>query len=102
MPPAKSPQRWQHVGWTLTGVLLADICLYYALRGVDVHELGRTLAAARPGLVLLTCALSTVTLIVRAVRWQALLNSEGSVSCATVFWATAAGYCGNNFLPARR
>jgi uncharacterized membrane protein YbhN (UPF0104 family) len=99
--PARTPPRWQHVGWTLSGILLAAVFLYYALRGVDVHELGQTLAAARPGLVVLTCLLSTVTLLVRAVRWQVLLNSEGHVGFDTVFWATAAGYFGNNFLPAR-
>jgi hypothetical protein len=29
------------------------------------------------------------------------LNAEGTVSVPTVFWATTAGYFGNNFLPAR-
>src|SRR5690349_16509900 len=99
--PARTPPRWQHVVWTLSGILLAGVFLYYALRGVDVHELGRTLAEARPSLVVLTCLLSTATLIMRAVRWQVLLNSEGNVGFRTVFWATAAGYFGNNFLPAR-
>jgi uncharacterized membrane protein YbhN (UPF0104 family) len=93
--------RWQRLAWTLSGVLLAAVFLYYALRGVDVHELWQTVAAARPGLVALTCLLSTITLLVRAVRWQVLLNSEGAVAFDTVFWATAAGYFGNNFLPAR-
>ena len=99
--PAQTPQRWQHVAWTLSGILLAAICLYYALRGVDVHELGQTLAEARPWLIVLSCVLSTATLLMRAVRWQVLLNSEGNVRFRTVFWATAAGYFGNNFLPAR-
>jgi len=30
-----------------------------------------------------------------------LLNAEGVVSIGSAFWATAAGYLGNNFLPAR-
>jgi uncharacterized protein (TIRG00374 family) len=99
--PARTPPRWQHVGWTLSGLLLAAIFLYYALRGVDVHELGVTLAAARPWPVVLTCVLGTATLLLRALRWQALLNSEGTVGFRSVFWATAAGYFGNTFLPAR-
>ena len=44
---------------------------------------------------------STVTLFLRACRWRILLNAEANVSIPTTFWATAAGYFGNNFLPAR-
>jgi uncharacterized protein (TIRG00374 family) len=46
-------------------------------------------------------ALGTVTLVLRACRWRILLNAEAAVSLPTAFWATAAGYFGNNFLPAR-
>src|SRR6202023_331123 len=46
-------------------------------------------------------SVATFTLFLRACRWRVLLNSEGAVSVATAFWATAAGYFGNNFLPAR-
>ncbi len=99
--PANTAQRWQRLAWTVSGLLLAAVFLYYALRGVDLHALGETLASAHPGLVVVTCVLSSVTLFVRAVRWQVLLNSEGHVAFGTVFWATAAGYFGNNFLPAR-
>lgn len=38
---------------------------------------------------------------VRSLRWRILLNAEAALDVMTVFWATAAGYLGNNFLPAR-
>jgi uncharacterized protein (TIRG00374 family) len=50
------------------------------------------------GLALL---ISTIALFLRAFRWRILLLSQGSVSIGSAFWATAAGYFGNNFLPAR-
>jgi uncharacterized protein (TIRG00374 family) len=37
----------------------------------------------------------------RSVRWRLLLNAEAHFSVGTVFWATTAGYLGNNLLPAR-
>ena len=44
---------------------------------------------------------ATVSLWLRAIRWRILLNADGAVGVATAFWATAAGFFGNNFLPAR-
>ncbi len=43
----------------------------------------------------------TATLFLRAFRWRILLTAEGQVDVSTAFWATSAGYFGNNFLPAR-
>jgi len=80
---------------------LAAVLLYYSLRGVEWREVARIIRSAAPGGLLLTLAIGTVTLFLRACRWRVLLNAEGDVSVATAFWATAAGYFGNNFLPAR-
>jgi hypothetical protein len=86
--------------WVI-GIAVAGLLLYFALRGTDLHQLLQTIAGARPGLVGVSCALTTVTLALRAARWRLLLNAEGRVPYATTFWASAAGYFGNNFLPAR-
>ena len=93
--------RARTVAWTITGLLLAAILLYVALRGVDLGQLARTITSANPWLVTGCCVLTTVNLAFRAARWRILLNGEGRVAYPTVFWATAAGYFGNNFLPAR-
>jgi glycosyltransferase 2 family protein len=81
--------------------LLAAVLLYHSLRGIDWRQVAQIVGGATPGRLVLTAAIGTVTLFLRACRWRILLNAEGAVSVATVFWATAAGYFGNNFLPAR-
>jgi len=40
-------------------------------------------------------------MVLRSLRWRVLLSAEKKVAPLTVFWATMAGYLGNNFLPAR-
>ncbi len=59
------------------------------------------MAGAQLGLVGLCVIMSTFAVFLRALRWRVLLNSEGDVSVGPAFWATTAGYFGNNFLPAR-
>ena len=81
--------------------LLAAVLLYYSLRGIEWRQVGRIVAGAAPGGLILTAGIGTVSLFLRACRWRILLNAEGAVTLATAFWATAAGYFGNNFLPAR-
>ena len=84
-----------------SAALLAAVLLYYSLRGIEWREVARIIAGAAAGGLALTAGLSTVTLFLRACRWRILLNAEAHVSVPTAFWATAAGYFGNNFLPAR-
>jgi uncharacterized protein (TIRG00374 family) len=81
--------------------LLAAVLLYYSLRGVAWREVGRIVAGAAPGRLVLAATIATMAMLLRACRWRILLNAEGSVAVPTAFWATAAGYFGNNFLPAR-
>jgi uncharacterized membrane protein YbhN (UPF0104 family) len=93
--------RARTVVWATVAVLLAAVFLYAALRGVDLRQLGHTIVSANLWLVTVCCVLTTVNLALRSARWRVLLNSEGRVPVAQAFWATAAGYFGNNFLPAR-
>jgi glycosyltransferase 2 family protein len=82
-------------------VLLAAVLLYYSLRGIEWRQVARIVMGAAPGSLALAAAISTASLFLRALRWRILLNAEGAVDVSTAFWATAAGYFGNNFLPAR-
>ncbi len=86
---------------TLVAMLLAAILLYFSLRGIEWRRVGQILAGARIPYVLLGGALASLSLFLRAYRWRILLRAEGDVSVSNAFWATAAGYFGNNFLPAR-
>jgi hypothetical protein len=85
----------------VVALVLAALLLFYSLRGIEWSQVARIAAGATPGRLVLAAGLSTVTLFLRACRWRILLNAEGDVSVLTAFWATAAGYFGNNFLPAR-
>jgi len=80
---------------------LAAALLFYSLRGIDWREVGRILAGASLPLLAICIVLTSVTLFLRACRWRVLLNSTLQIGVGRAFWATAAGYFGNNFLPAR-
>jgi uncharacterized protein (TIRG00374 family) len=97
-PPA--PSRRKFLYWAIA-LTLASGSLYYALRGIDWRQVWRTLETTRLSYLGLVLALSTAALLLRAVRWRVLLRSGGPVHVATAFWATCAGYFGNNYLPAR-
>jgi uncharacterized protein (TIRG00374 family) len=99
-PSGQWSRRTRAISFTVAA-LLAAVLLYYSLRGIEWRQVARTVAHAAPGRLALVAGIGTVTLFLRAFRWRILLNAEGSVSVPTAFWATAAGYFGNNFLPAR-
>ena len=81
--------------------VVAAALLYFSLRGIAWHEVWRVIRSARPELLLLVAAMSSVTLFLRSYRWRILLRAGGRVTVGDAFRATAAGYFANNFLPAR-
>lgn len=91
----------RRVLYWLAAILVSAVLLYAALRGVAwsrvwdiiVHADLRYLAAAT--------AITCWSLVLRSLRWRILLNAEGRLGVAAVFWANMAGYLGNTFLPAR-
>ncbi|HEX4565639.1 MAG TPA: lysylphosphatidylglycerol synthase transmembrane domain-containing protein [Vicinamibacterales bacterium] len=83
------------------GVVIAAVLLFYSLRDIDWQQARRVIGGASLPLLTCSCAFITAALLLRALRWRILLNAHGQVGVATAFWATAAGYFGNNFLPAR-
>ena len=97
----KRSRRGTKVFYAVVAIALAAVLLYYSLKGIDWGRVGQILAGANIGYVIVCCLLCTTALFLRAFRWRILLRAEGDVSVATAFWATSAGYFGNNFLPAR-
>jgi uncharacterized membrane protein YbhN (UPF0104 family) len=85
----------------LIATTLAAVLLYFALRGVDWRNMGRTIASANPRYLVVALALAVFASLLRSIRWRILLNAEANLSIPTVFWATMAGYFGNLVLPAR-
>ena len=86
---------------TLGAFVLAAVLLFYSLRGIDWRRVYHSITHAKPLNLVLICLLSSVALFIRAFRWRILLSAEYPVPIPAAFWATAAGYFGNNFLPAR-
>jgi hypothetical protein len=86
--------------WTVS-ILVSGVLLYGALRGVDWGRVGNIIAHADLRFIAAGLALACFSFFVRAMRWRILLNAEGRLGVATVFWANMAGYLGNCFLPAR-
>jgi uncharacterized protein (TIRG00374 family) len=90
-----------HAAYWVVSLALAAVFLYYSLRGIDWRQVWGTLRGAQPPLVAAAAGLSCLALFLRSFRWRVLLSAQGQVSVAQAFWATAAGYLGNNVLPAR-
>lgn len=82
-------------------LLMAATLLYFSLRGIEWSEVGRVVAGASLLRLAAAAAIVSAALFLRAYRWRILLTAEGKVPVGNAFWATAAGYFGNNFLPAR-
>jgi glycosyltransferase 2 family protein len=101
VPPLAPAVRRVHPAYWVVSLTLAAALLYWSLRGIEWDRVGAILVTARPSYVLLAAALTSVAMFLRALRWRILLSAEGKVEVRTAFWATAAGYFGNNFLPAR-
>ncbi len=80
---------------------LAALLLYYSLRGVEWPRVWQILQGAEIGEVAAAFLLMSIGLALRSIRWRVLLSMRHHVSVADAFWATSAGYLGNNFLPAR-
>jgi uncharacterized protein (TIRG00374 family) len=59
------------------------------------------IAGARIQYLALSCTLALLSYFLRSLRWRVLLNAEGRLGIAAVFWATMVGYLGNSLLPAR-
>lgn len=82
-------------------LVLAAVLLYFAFRGVSWGELYQRLRYARLEVLVLVMVAFTCSYFCRGLRWGVLLSAVGRLPTLTVFWATATGYLGNSFLPAR-
>lgn len=100
--PAATPAPNRRSGYSLAlAIPIAAALLYLSLRGVDWRRVWQGIAGADWRFIALAAAITMLSSFVRSQRWRILLNAEASIGMVTVFWATMAGYLGNNFLPAR-
>ncbi len=100
LAPSTSRPRSRLIYWVIA-LALAAVFLYYSLQGIQWAEVWKILARARLDYIGFALGLGSFALFLRALRWRILLCAQADVDIPTAFWATAAGYFGNNFLPAR-
>ena len=86
---------------TASAVVLAGGLLYLALRQISWAELWQTLRNVQVVYLGLGFLANTLALWARSRRWGVLVSARKRTSWLNMFWATAAGYLGNTFLPAR-
>lgn len=82
-------------------VAAAAALLWLFLRNVDLRAVGADIRLARPAWLALALGTTFLTLGIRALRWQYLLQPLGVVGLASAFRATAVGFAANTLLPAR-
>lgn len=81
--------------------LVAAVLLLVSLRGIEWKLVAHTIVSIQPAWALAALLIGIAPMLLRAARWRVLLEAQAPVSLRTTFWAIAAGYFGNNFLPAR-
>jgi glycosyltransferase 2 family protein len=86
---------------TAVVVLLAVGLLGLFLRNADLRQVAGEMGRARLDLVALAVAVTGVTYLLRAWRWQYMLQPIGTVRFATAFRTTVIGFAANTVLPAR-
>lgn len=83
------------------GIAISAIFLYLTFRGINYTELWRTLQRAQIGWLVPGLVIYFVGMLVRAWRWQFLLNPLNKSSISTLFQTLMIGYMGNNIFPLR-
>jgi uncharacterized protein (TIRG00374 family) len=85
---------------TIGVIVLALALLGLFLSNVDLRGVGRAILHAHPGWLFLSLATMILNLVIRAWRWQFLLQPLGRASFGNSFRATAVGFAARSFLPA--
>lgn len=100
-PTGAARRRWADPRLWL-GLAITAGALAFAFQGVDFAELGRVMAGADLGwLIVPSVAGYLVCTWSRALRWRHLLRAFGHIETGPLFRATAVGYMANNLFPFR-
>src|SRR4051812_8257838 len=71
------------------------------LRNVDLRHVAGEIARAQVRWLAVSLLTAILSLVIRALRWQYLLEPLGRASFANAFRATAVGFAASSILPAR-
>ncbi|MFZ5434661.1 MAG: lysylphosphatidylglycerol synthase transmembrane domain-containing protein [Calditrichota bacterium] len=89
-----------HLGDLFRGEMAAGQALFGYPR-FDLSQLGAAITSAHWQPIILTAILFVLSLLIRAWRWQIMLESITRMSFGNVFGAMCIGYMANNVLPFR-
>lgn len=85
----------------LTGLLIAGIFLWLALREVDFSLVAANFAAAKLHYIPMCMAALAAFYVLKAVRWGQLLAPDDPIAAARLMPSMMVGFAGNNVLPLR-
>jgi uncharacterized protein (TIRG00374 family) len=83
----------------LVAVAVGLVALF--LRNVDLWRVATDIIRAKPEWLALSLAAAVANLVIRAYRWQYLLEPLGTTTFGGAFRATAVGFAASSVLPAR-
>ena len=83
------------------GIALSAVLVVFLLKGTDFHKLADALQNANYLYCIPMIILGIVAILVRAYRWQFIMESMHRASMANLFSATMIGFMANFVLPAR-
>src|SRR5215831_5105036 len=86
---------------TVIVVAVAAALVVVFLRNVDLRGVVGAIVQARVRWLVISFVAAVLTIVIRALRWQYLLEPLGHASFANAFRATAVGFAASSILPAR-
>jgi uncharacterized protein (TIRG00374 family) len=81
------------------GAAVGLLALFIAFRGVDLAAAARAAEQANPGWLAFSLLLVCLSLLLRALRWQALFTNTHGLRLGNVFGVLNVGYFVNNITP---
>jgi hypothetical protein len=83
------------------GVAISLVALFLVIRSVDLGAVWQALQGADSRWIALIFVFLLIDLMLRAIRWRALLSPVASVPIRATLGSLLVGYLANNVLPAR-
>src|SRR5436309_10441128 len=80
---------------------VAAVLVVLFLRNVPLRDVGTAIVHARVSWLGVSLVTAILSLVIRALRWQYLLEPLGHARFANAFRATAVGFAASSVLPAR-
>lgn len=85
----------------LIGLLISGACLYWAIRGISIHQTISAVRQADCRWIALALFFYYFAYLSRALRWKVLLKPVKTISTSELFGPLVIGFFANNILPFR-